>query len=67
MLFHYAYALSIFQRSGTGYVEVVVFVLRSIIIDFSQNFSERALLDMKNRSWFQSGKSIDVVEQGTLK
>jgi len=43
-------ALPIFQRSGTGYIEITVFVLRFILVDSRQNFSELALLDLKNQS-----------------
>jgi len=47
-----------FQHSGTGYVEIAVFVLWLIFVDFSQNFSERALLVRKSQSRFQSWKSV---------
>jgi len=37
------WALPTFQRSVAGYIETAVIVLRLILVDFSQNFSERAL------------------------
>jgi len=47
-----------FQHSGIGYIEIAVFVLWLIFVDFSQNFSERALLVRKSQSRFQSRKSV---------
>jgi len=52
-----AWVLWTFQRSRTVHIQKAVFVLRSIFVDFSQNFSERALLNLKNQSRFQSQKS----------
>jgi len=37
-------------HSGTGYIEIAVFVLLLIFADFSENFSERALLAESNGS-----------------
>jgi len=42
-----------FLHSGTGYIEIAMFVLWLIFVDFGQNFSERALLVLKNQSRFQ--------------
>jgi len=56
-----------FLHSGTGYMEITVFVLRLIFLaDFSQNFSERALFILKN-SITTSVTKISTVEPVTLK
>jgi len=53
--FNMAWALLIFQYNGTGYIEIAVFILWLIVINFSQNFSEPALLNLTNQSQgFQS-------------
>ena len=51
-----AWALPIFQHSGTGYIEIRPSRHRSTVdsCHFSQKFSERALLYLKNQSRFQS-------------
>jgi len=43
------WALPIFQHTGTGCIEIAVFVLRLILVNFGQNFSERSLLDLKSK------------------
>jgi len=52
-----AWALLIIQHSVTGYIEIAVFILQFILVNISQNFSERGMLDLKNQSRFRSQKS----------
>jgi len=49
--FHTTYSHLVQRRKlHTGYTEIAVFVLWLILVDFNQNFSELALLDLNKNS-----------------
>ena len=64
-LFHYGLGFGDFQHCGTWHSEIAEFVLRLVRVDFSQNCSERELLDLNNQSRFQSRKSSGDRRSGT--
>jgi len=55
-----------FLHSGTGNIENVRSIIDFFLADFNQNFSERALLVLKNSVTISVTK-IDIVEPVTLK
>jgi len=55
-----------FLHSGTGYIEIAVFVLRLIFVDFGQNFQESTATSEKtnhdfNHDFLHNGTPLFVV------